>query len=212
MKARFVVTGTGTGIGKTVFCAALTAALKGVYFKPVQSGLEGETDTDAVRRLTGLDEEHFLPEIYRFRMPASPHIAAEAEGTPIDTDALILPPAAGHLIVEGAGGLLVPLTDERLFIDIFAAWNAPVILCARTALGTINHSLLSIEALRRRSIPLLGIVFIGDSEERVERTIADIGKVKRLGRLPMLSPLTPASLAGAFAEHFDPGDFLGAPA
>jgi dethiobiotin synthetase len=207
MTARLVVTGTDTGVGKTVFSAALTGALRGVYFKPVQSGLDDGADSDTVRRLTGLSDEHFLPEIYRLRMPASPHIAAEAEGVEIDIGALTPPPAERPVIVEGAGGLLVPLTRTRLFIDLLARWQAPVILCARTALGTINHSLLSIEALRSRSIPVLGIAFIGEGDERAERTIVEFGGIRRLGRLPMLAKLDRASLAAAFAENFNLDDF-----
>jgi len=116
------------------------------------------------------------------------------------------------LIVEGAGGLLVPLTREVAYIDVIARWRAPVVLCARTTLGTINHSLLSIEALRARGIPLLGVVFIGDESAESERIIVEMGHVRRLGRLPYLAQLTGEMLRAAFALHFQIDDFLKEPA
>ena len=208
MSKRFVITATDTDVGKTVFAAALTQALSGIYFKPVQAGLE-ETDLDVVRRLTGFPEEHFLPEIYRLRTPASPHRAAEIDGIEIDTARLTLPQATRPLIVEGAGGLLVPLTRSTLYADVFRQWAAPVVLCARTALGTINHSLMSLEALRSRNIPICGIAFIGEENADSERTIVEFGRVKRLGRLPLLQPLTPETLQQAFAQNFNLADFTG---
>jgi dethiobiotin synthetase len=208
MNQHIVVTGTDTGIGKTVFSAALTGALNAFYWKPIQSGLEDETDTQAVMRLSGIPSEHVLPELYRLKTPASPHLAAEIDGVAIDLASLVLPVAPGPVVVEGAGGLMVPLTRETTYIDQMARWAAPVVLCARTALGTINHTLLSVEALRRREIPLLGVAFIGDENSDTERTIAEMGRVKRLGRLPLLAVLTPDTLREAFAEHFDAEDFL----
>lgn len=207
MNRCFVVAGTDTGVGKTVFAAALTLALSGVYFKPVQSGLDEETDTDAVRRLTGLPAGHFLPERYRLRNALSPHRSAEIDGMEIDPGQLMLPRTERALIVEGAGGLLVPLTRKVLYIDVYARWGAPVILCARTTLGTINHTLLSLEALRRRSVPIRGVVFVGDENPDNERTIADMGSIRALGRLPRLAELTRERLARAFAENFRPQDF-----
>ncbi|MDI4663478.1 dethiobiotin synthase [Xanthobacter autotrophicus] len=198
----FIVTGTDTGIGKTVFSAALAGALDGAYWKPVQAGLEGETDAQAARRLSGLAADRILPEAYRLALPASPHRAAEAEGVTIDPDALALPATPHPLVVEGAGGPLVPLTRRLLFADMFATWGLPVILCARTSLGTINHTLLAIEALKRRGIFVHGVAFIGAANEDSEHIIAEFGAVRRLGRLPHLAALTPAALATAFAEAF----------
>lgn len=207
MSARFVIAGTDTGIGKTVFAAALTRALSGTYFKPVQSGLDDETDTEAARRLSGLSAEHFLPERYRLTAPLSPHRSAELDHIEIDPAKLALPRTGRPLIVETAGGLMVPLTRSLLSVDIVAGWGAPVILCARTSLGTINHSLLSLEALRVRNIDVLGIAFVGEANEDSETTICAFGKVRRLGRLPFLDPLNPASLAQGFAANFDLSDF-----
>lgn len=203
MTARFVVSGTDTGIGKTVFAAALTGALKARYWKPVQSGLEGETDSDAVVRLSGLPAEHILPEAYRLSAPVSPHLSARFDGVEIDAARLDPPACAGPLVIEGAGGLLVPLTNKTVFADVFARWRIPVILCARTSLGTINHTLLSIEALRSRDIPLCGVAFMGAENADTQATIAAIGRVKVLGRLPLLERLTRESLRRVFRENFD---------
>jgi dethiobiotin synthetase len=207
MSPCFVITGTDTDVGKTVFAAALVRALDGCYWKPVQCGLEPETDAQTVGRLSGLPADRIVPEAYRFQLPASPHLAAEREGIEIDPGLLQLPNVGRPLVVEGAGGLMVPLTRGSLVIDLFARWQAPVILCARTRLGTINHSLLSIEALRRRNIPLHGIVFIGEQETGPEDTIVAMGTVRRLGRLPNLASLTPQALQQAFEHHFHRQDF-----
>lgn len=199
---RFVITGTDTGIGKTVFSAALAGALGAPYWKPIQSGLEEESDSEAVARLAGVP---VLAEAYRLVTPVSPHLAAEIDGVNIDADATM--PPEGDLIVEGAGGALVPVTRRLLYADLFARWAIPVIICARTALGTINHSLLTIEALRSRGVPIHGIAFLGDAVPDSEATIAAMGRVPRLGRLPHLDPLTPQTLADAFKANFNLTDF-----
>lgn len=203
----FVVTGTDTDVGKTVFAAALTRAIGAHYWKPVQAGLDPRSDADSVGLLSRLPAGRILPEAYRLATPCSPHRAAEIDGVTIDPDRLALPRVDGPLVVEGAGGALVPLSANLLYADIFARWACPVVLVARTALGTINHSLLSIEALRRRGVPILGIAFIGNAQPDSEATIARIGDVKQLGRLPWIDPLDADSLADAFAAHFDLEDF-----
>jgi dethiobiotin synthetase len=202
-----IVTGTDTGIGKTVFAAALAGALGATYWKPIQCGLEGGGDTERVQALSGLPPNRIHPEAYRLAMAASPHRAAEAEGVEIRLAKLELPEVAGPLVIEGAGGLMVPVNRQTLFIDVFASWRLPVVLVARTALGTINHSLLSIEALNGRNIPILGIAFVGEEIADTERTICEMGNVRRLGRLPPLDTLTPEKLAAAFAAHFRLEDF-----
>jgi dethiobiotin synthetase len=208
MSRRIVVTGTDTEIGKTVFAAALADMLGACYWKPIQSGLEGETDSQIVARIGGLSPDRILPERYRLATPVSPHQSAAIDDVRIELDALEVPETGGRpLVIEGAGGLMVPLHQSTLYIDVFARWRFPVVLCARTALGTINHSLLSIEALRRRDIALLGIAFIGEGNPETERVICEIGQVKRLGRLPRLSPLTRSSLHEAFASSFKSDDF-----
>jgi dethiobiotin synthetase len=202
-----VVTATGTDIGKTVFAAALTAALDGCYWKPVQAGLDDGGDLERIGRLSGLPAERLLPEAYRLTTPCSPHRAAEIDGVTIDADALEPPRCARPLVIEGAGGVLVPFTRQATFADVMARWQLPVVLVAATSLGTISHSLAAIEALRARKVDIRGVAFVGDAVEDSEATIADMGGVKRLGRLPMLDPLDPAALAAAFAAHFDLADF-----
>jgi len=199
---RFIVTGTDTDVGKTVFAAGLAAWLGGEYWKPVQAGLEGETDSEAVRRLGG-GNVTVLPEAYRLTTPCSPHEAARIDGVTIDTARLALPPSDTPLVVEGAGGVLVPHADGLLAVDLFAAWALPVVLVARTLLGTINHTLLSLEALRARRIDVLGVAFSGDAEPVAEEAIPRIGAVRHLGRLPHLAPLNAETLAQAFAAHID---------
>lgn len=195
---RLVVTGTDTGIGKTVFSAALTVALDGCYWKPVQAGMEDGGDSAEVQRRTGLAPDRILPEAYRLATPCSPHRAAEIDGVTIDPDRLTPPACDRPLVIEGAGGALVPLTRELLYADLFARWQLPTIIVARTALGTINHSLLTIEALRSRGVPILGIAFSGAANPDSEATIAAIGKVRRLGRLDW---------NGRFEDDFDIADF-----
>lgn len=209
MSARIVVTGTDTGIGKTVFAAGLAGLLDAAYWKPVQSGMENGTDARTVAQLAGLPIDRVLPEAWRLTRPFSPHRAAELDGVEIDAAALVLPEVNRPLVVEGAGGLMVPVNRKTLFIDVFVRWRAPVVLCARTELGTINHTLLSIEALRRRSVPLLGVAFIGDEMADTQRTIAEMGTVRVLGRLPRLEPLTEQALAAAMRANFNVNDFLG---
>ncbi|MEJ7934223.1 dethiobiotin synthase [Sphingobium sp. AN558] len=199
----FVVTGTDTDIGKTVFAAGLAGALGAHYWKPVQAGTDPEGDRETVARLSGLPDDHLLPEAYRLSTPASPHLAARIDGVQIALDRLALPHVEGPLVVEGAGGVLVPLTTKLLMADLFAHWGAPVIMCARTGLGTINHSLLSIEALRARDVPIAGIAFIGDAHDENEAIIPALGRVPSLGRLPLLDPLDGTSLAAAFAANID---------
>lgn len=203
MSLRLVVTGTDTGIGKTVFAAGLTAALGASYWKPVQAGLDGETDTETVTRLARLPPERVIPEAWRLNTPASPHLAAELDGVAIDPDALEPPAVDGPLVIEGAGGLLVPLDRRTLTIDLFARWGLPVVLVARTALGTINHTLLSLEALRARNMAVAGVAFVGEPHDENLRIIGALSGAPILGRLPSLDPLTPDTLAAAFDAGFD---------
>lgn len=208
MARRLVVTGTDTDIGKTVVCAGLVDLLDAAYWKPIQAGLRGETDSEVVKRLAELPDDRIVPERYRLETPASPHLAAELDRLHIDATTLNVPGTGDcPLVIEGAGGLMVPLSRDELYIDVFARWQLPVVLCARTALGTINHSLLSLEALRNRKIEVLGIAFVGDENVDTESTICKIGQVRRLGRLPRLAPLTADALRTAFRASFHRNDF-----
>ena len=207
----FIITGTDTDIGKTVVAAMLTVGLGGVYFKPIQSGTAAETDVQAVLRMTGLPKDRVLPSAVTLSQPLSPHRAAELDGVTIEAHELVLPEVNGPLIVEGAGGLLVPVTRNVLQADLFKTWNLPLILCARTGLGTINHTLLSLEAVRARKLDVRGVIFVGDDNPDTILTIADMGKIKVLGRLPMLDTINANSLAGTFDQHFNREDFGACP-
>jgi dethiobiotin synthetase len=205
---RLVVVGTDTNVGKTVFSAALAGALGAYYWKPVQAGLDGETDTEIVARLSALPREKLLPEAYALRTPASPHLAARLDGVTIDA-ARLLPPPLSPLVIETAGGLMTPLTETLPTADLLAQWRLPTVLCARTTLGTINHSLLSLEALRRRDILVLGVAFIGEENEETRRIIAQMPGARDLGRLPLLASLTAEHLRASFQRAFRLADFSG---
>jgi dethiobiotin synthetase len=204
--SRYVITGTDTDVGKTLFAAGLAGHLGARYWKPVQAGLEGETDSQLVARLSG-GRAKVLGEAYRLTTPCSPHEAARIDGVAIDPVRLALPEGQGPLVIEGAGGALVPLCDDLLFADLFARWALPVVVVARTALGTINHSLLTLEALRARGIAVHGIVFSGEASPASEEAVVRLGAVRHLGRLPWLDPLDATALAAAFAAHIDTGAF-----
>ena len=191
---RLVVCGTDTDVGKTVVSALLVEGLGARYWKPVQSGVEGGGDRDRVAALLDLPAERIVPEAYRLAAPVSPHWAAEREGVAIDPERLALPPADGPLVVECAGGLLVPLRRDWLQIEQIARWGLPVVLVARSGLGTLNHTLLSLEALRHRRIPVLGLVLNGEPHPDNPRTLAALGGVPVLAELPPGEPLDRAGL------------------
>ncbi|MGH9487229.1 MAG: dethiobiotin synthase [Terriglobales bacterium] len=194
------VTGTDTGVGKTVVAAALVLALPGAcYWKPIQSGIEADpaTDSEAVARCTGLPAARILPEAYRLRLPASPHVSAAAEGLLIERARLALPPASGPVVTEGAGGLLVPINDQSTMLDLMVWLGLPILLVARTALGTINHTLLSLEALRRRGLEVRALVLNGAPVPSTADTLRRWGRPRQLIQFPTLPALTPASLAAA---------------
>ncbi|MFN7678663.1 MAG: dethiobiotin synthase [Cyanobacteriota bacterium] len=196
---RLVIAGTDTDVGKTVVSALVVQGLGARYWKPVQSGLADGSDSQRVRQLLDLPAGRLLPEAYRFQAPVSPHWAAEREGVVIDPAALALPPVEGPLVVECAGGLLVPLRlgdgEPVLQIDQLVAWALPVLLVARSGLGTLNHTLLSLEALRHRSIPVLGLVLNGPLHPDNPRTLEALGGVPVLAQLPPLEPLNAQTLA-----------------
>jgi dethiobiotin synthase len=207
MSKGYIVSGTDTGIGKTTVAAMLVLALDALYWKPIQSGTQDGTDTQRVRALTLLPDDRFLPERYVLSQPLSPHRAAECDGVAIEPKLLAVPAAARALLIEGAGGLMVPITRRLLQIDLFAEWNLPIILCARTALGTINHTLLSVEALRSRRLQLHGLIFVGDDNPDNMRTIAEFSGARILGHVPRLHSIDRAALLDAFARGFRREDF-----
>ena len=198
---RFVVCGTDTDVGKTVVSALLVEGLGARYWKPVQSGLEGGSDSERVQRLLELPAERLLPEAYRLSAPVSPHWAAERDGVVIDPERLALPEGEEPLVVECAGGLLVPLRRDWLQIDQILRWGLPVVLVARSGLGTLNHTLLSLEALRQRRIPVLGLVLNGPLHPDNPRTLAQLGSVPVLAELPPLEPLDRQGLRRQWQQH-----------
>jgi dethiobiotin synthetase len=208
MSRRYIIAGTGTDVGKTVFAAGLAGLISATYWKPIQSGLDGGTDLETVKRLSALPESNFIPEQYRLNLPASPHLAAERDGITIDPEKLKAPATDKPLLIELAGGLMVPITRQLLQIDLAKTWNAPVILVSLTCLGTLNHTLLSLEALRARNIPIHGVAFSGPEHPDNQRTIAEIGNVKVLGRLPQLDSLNATTLSAAMQQNFKREDFI----
>jgi dethiobiotin synthetase len=201
----FFVTGTDTDVGKTVLSALLVAALDGVYWKPVQTGASEGTDSNSVRLLSGCPEERILPERYCFDPPVSPHLAAREAGVRIDLDAFGLPVPLGdrRCIVEGAGGAMVPLNESELMLDLMRRFGLPVVVAARTTLGTINHTLLTLAALRDANLGVRGVVLIGAENIENRRAIEHYGKVRVIGHIPMLEKIHRAALLEVFANNFD---------
>lgn len=209
------VTGTDTGVGKTVVSAALLHRFRGVaglrYWKPVQTGIEQDDDTAEVLRLSGASAEAALHDGIRLRRPLSPHLSAALSGTAITLPGLLdiasRQDGSARWIVEGAGGVLVPLNERDLMIDLMSVLGLPVVIAARSGLGTINHTLLTIEALRARALTCAGVVMVGPPNEDNRLAIERHGRVQVVGELPVLSPLTPAALQSS-AEGIAPGTLL----
>ena len=168
---RFVITGIGTGIGKTLISSIFVQALAADYWKPIQAGSLEETDSERVRSLTTHPETRIHPELYRLRESRSPYEAALSQGVRIVIAEMVPPGTARPLIIEGAGGLLVPLNETDLMVDFFETLDAPIILVSQHYLGSINHTLLSVEALKLRRLPVLGIVFNGKLNQETEALI-----------------------------------------
>jgi len=196
---RFFITGTDTDVGKTVACAWVMLHTQARYWKPVQAGLD-ETDEATIRALTGAGDERFIATAYNLPEPLSPHEAAKRAGVQIEMDKFKLPDDNEPLIVEGAGGLMVPLNEKSLVIDLIAKLSLPAILVCRTGLGTINHSLLSLEALRARNIPFAGAILIGPDVPHNRAAIETYGRVRIIGHIPPLEPLTRKTLEAVSPE------------
>jgi dethiobiotin synthase len=201
----FFVTGTDTGIGKTVLSALLVAALDGIYWKPVQTGAIEGTDRNAVRLWAGCFEEKLLQERYKFDPPVSPHLAAREAGVRIALKAFDLPTiVTGHpLIVEGAGGAMVPLNENELMLELMLRLGLPVVVAARTTLGTINHTLLTLAALRAARVGVHSVVMIGEKNIENRRAIEHYGKVRVIGHIPVLQQISRAALLDVFEKYFD---------
>jgi dethiobiotin synthase len=208
MKHGLFVTGTDTNIGKTVLAAALMHRYRGVtqvrYWKPVQTGSPEDDDTAVARELGGCTDAEILDKGIRLPRPLSPHLAAELSGMTIDMAAMIdMMPACKGCIVEGAGGVLVPLNQRELMIDLIRALDIVAVVMARSALGTINHTLLTLEALRSRNIPVAGVVVGGERNCENRRAIETYGRVSVLGEMPRFADLSPQVLCAWAQSELD---------
>jgi dethiobiotin synthetase len=205
MPERFFITGTDTGVGKTVVSALLCAALDAIYWKPIQTGTREGTDRKTVMQLAQLPRTRTVPEAYRFAPPVSPHLAARRAGVRIELRKIRMPLIAPreNLIVEGAGGALVPINDKQLMTDLMRHLKLPVVLVARTALGTINHTLLSLAALRAARLPVRGVVMVGKPYPENRKAIERYGDIRVVGTLPWLKKLDRSLLLKTFRQNFE---------
>lgn len=198
---KIFVTGIGTDVGKTVVSAVLVEALKADYWKPVQTGSFFSSDTREVKRIVSNTKSVFHPETYSLKQPMSPHAAAELEGVEIQMDLLQLPNTTNHLIIEGAGGLMVPLNRKYFMIDLIQKFNAEVILVVKNYLGSINHTLLSIDALKQRGIKIMGIIINEEPHELSESIILQYSGLKLLGRIDK-EPIIKKEVIEKYAKNF----------
>lgn len=183
MNSRFFVSGIGTDVGKTVASAILCKALDAAYWKPIQSGNIISSDKETIRDLCGSDQLIF-DEVYSLREPLSPHTAARIESVEIDASSMNIPDYKGNLIIEGAGGLMVPLTRDFLFSDWLTKNSLSVILVSRHYLGSINHTMLSLEFMKSKEIQITGVLFIGKDNDHNEALICERFEIRNLGNIP----------------------------
>lgn len=203
--SKLFVTGTDTNVGKTFVSAILATGLRAAYWKPVQSGIDGGTDRAAVRHLSGLPEDHFFPEAYCFTQPLSPHAAALIDGKHIEFESLLIPEAATkfqHLIIEGAGGILVPLNATFVMIDLIKKFGAPVIIVARSGLGTINHTCLTVDKLRSEGVEILGVVMNGPRNQSNKEAIEHFANVPVIAEIETIANPLPETMIKLFQMHF----------
>jgi len=210
MARQFFVTGTDTGVGKTMLSALLCAALDAYYWKPIQTGTEQDSDSRTVAEIAELPPQRIIPEAYQFAPAVSPHLASRLAGNRIELSKIQLPAAARNstLIVEGAGGVMVPINERELMVDLMRHLALPVLLAARSSLGTINHTLLSLAALRAGGVKVAGVVMIGKLNAENLEAIDHYGEVRVLGEIPWMAQLNRASLLEIFATRFDRGFFV----
>jgi dethiobiotin synthetase len=205
MPERFFVSGTGTGVGKTVLSALLCAALDAVYWKPIQAGTREGTDRNTVMQLAQLPRAQTRPEVYRFAPPVSPHLAARRAGVRINLQSIRMPQIAEgkNLIAEGAGGAMVPINDRQLMTDLMRHLKLPVLLVARTSLGTINHTLLSLAALRAARLKVRGVIMVGKPDRENRNAIEHYGECQVVGEIPWLKTINRNALLAVFHKTFD---------
>jgi dethiobiotin synthetase len=191
----FFIAGTDTNVGKTIVSAVVTMVLEGYYWKPVQSGLaEFPSDRSVIQQLTGLPDKHFLPCTYEFQAPLSTDHAAELENITVDLACFKLNPFSYPLIAEAAGGIMVPLNDTHSNMDLIEQTGLPVIVVSRGTLGTINHTLLTVSALKQRNIPIKGIVFSGELKPLNQRSLERWTGLKTLFHVPFMQNLSKQAL------------------
>ncbi|MES2518253.1 MAG: dethiobiotin synthase [Bacteroidota bacterium] len=183
MKQQYIVAGIGTEIGKTFISSILTESLQADYWKPIQSGALDFTDSDTVKSLISNVNTVFHSETYRLTEPMSPHASAAIDGVKIELSKFELPQTTNHLIIELAGGLMVPLNDQETNLDLIKKLNIPVILISKNYLGSINHTLLSAEILKLNNIQVKGLIFNGEENESSEDFILNYTKMTYLGRV-----------------------------
>lgn len=198
---QYIVAGIGTEIGKTFISSILTESLQADYWKPIQSGALDFTDTDTVRSLISNEKTHFYPEAYRLNQPMSPHAAAAIDGVEIELSKFQLPLTDNHLIVELAGGLMVPLNDRETNVDLIKQLNIPVILISKNYLGSINHTLLSVEILKMNNISVKGLIFNGEQNKYSEDFILNYTKLDCLGRVNLEENIDKA-VVKKYAQNF----------
>lgn len=212
----FFITGTDTNVGKTIVSAALLVHLRRHfacrYWKPIQTGTTTDDDTATVRNLAGCAPSEILDAGVRLPEPVSPHLAARLAGTSIEM-APLLSVALGATsnstwLVEGAGGVLVPINDTQLMVDLIVALTLPAVVVGRTALGTINHTLLTLEALRGRQVPVAGLVLVGAPNRENRTALEHYGGVPVLGVMPWLDCVTPQAVAEWAQDDLDPAGHL----
>lgn len=197
----FFITGTDTNIGKTVVSAWLQLHLGYHYWKPIQCGdLDKGGDTKSVKTLTQFKEEFFYPPLYSLKAPLSPHEAAKQENIKISIEKIKNSVITSSTLIEGAGGLMVPLNKDYFMIDLIKELACPVILAVRGTLGTLNHSFLSLEALRNRNIKIAGLVICGKKSPQNRLALEEYGKAPIIGEIDFLNPLTTESLLSIVPE------------
>lgn len=197
MNNTYFITGTGTGIGKTIVSAILTQKLQSDYWKPIQSGDLEQSDSLSVKDLISNKKTVIHPEQYRLTQPLSPHLSARLDGIEIKTEAIKLPVTNNQLIIEGAGGLMVPINEKELILDLIPVLNAKLIIVSQNYLGSINHTLLTLEVLKSRNIQVEGIIFNGEANKESESYIANYTGIPILGHIPKLASLNKESIAEA---------------
>jgi dethiobiotin synthetase len=205
----FFVTGTDTNVGKTVLSALLVAALEAVYWKPIQTGVTEGTDRETVIRLAEIPRSQTREECYRFDPPVSPHLAAQWAGVQIDLSKIQRPELEPEtrLVAEGAGGVLVPINESEMMIHLMRHLRLPVLVAARSTLGTINHALLTLAQLGRAEIEVAGVVLIGLENGDNRAAIERYGSRPVVGEIPQLDRIDRATLRDVFRTKFDPRVF-----